>query len=169
MSENTPYQKTEEQLGEAKIAENDPTLKLNNRIQKILCRLRKEKKFTGREYFQIYLSDPIPPRLHGAVKAHNTVKNYPMRTNVPTIETSAYGISKYLVEINQPTLSKINNKVRNSKSRSKTMENGTKPAEVQLPYHVVNLHPSVPSLNLTDIHQLPENLGPIGLSIMVII
>ena len=49
------------------------------------------------------------------------------------------------------------------------MENGTKPAEVQLPYYVVNLHPSVPSLNLTDIHQLPENLGPIGLSIMVII
>ena len=168
MSENTPYQKTEEQLGEAKIAENDPTLKLNNTIQKILCRLRKEKKFTGREYFQIYLSDPIPPRLHGAVKAHNTGKNYPMRTNVPTIET-AYGISKYLVEIIQPTLSKINNKVRNSKSRSKTMENGTKPAEVQLPYNVVNLHPSVPSLNLADIHQLPENLGPIGLSIMVII
>ena len=72
------------------------------------------------------------------------------------------------------------------------MGNGTKPAKVQLPYHVVNLHPSVPSdrsiqsiveflqedheeskkrtkLNLTDIHQLLGNLGPIGLSIMVII
>ena len=41
-------QKIEEQLGKAKIAENDPTLKFTNKIQKILCRLRKEKKFTDR-------------------------------------------------------------------------------------------------------------------------
>ena len=37
-------QKIEEMLGKAKIAENDPTLKFTNKIQKMLCRLRKEKK-----------------------------------------------------------------------------------------------------------------------------
>ena len=63
-------QKIEEQLGKTKIAENDPTLKFTNKIQKILCRLSKEKKFTDKEYFQIYPSDSIPPRLYGTIKAH---------------------------------------------------------------------------------------------------
>ena len=54
-------QKIEKQLGKVKIAENDQTLKFTNKIQKILCQLRKEKKFTDKEYFQMYLSDRIPP------------------------------------------------------------------------------------------------------------
>ena len=70
------------QLGKAKIAENDPTLKFTNKIQKILCRIRKGKKFRDREYFQIYPSDPIPPRLYGTIKAHKWEKNCPMRTIV---------------------------------------------------------------------------------------
>ena len=114
LSEKNAMQKIEEQLGKAKIAENDPTLKFTNKIQKILCRLRKEKKFTDKEYFQIYPSDPIPPQLYGTIKAHKSEKNYPMRTIVLTIGTPAYGISKYLVEIIQPTLNKSNNKIQNS-------------------------------------------------------
>ena len=70
------------QLGKAKIAENDPTLKFTNKIQKILCRIRKGKKFRDREYFQIYPSDPIPTRLYGTIKAHKWEKNCPMRTIV---------------------------------------------------------------------------------------
>ena len=42
-------QKIEEQLGKAKVVENDPTLKLTNKMQKI-CQLRKEKKLTDKEY-----------------------------------------------------------------------------------------------------------------------
>ena len=48
-------QNTEEQLGKAKIVGNDLKLKFTNKIQKI-CRLRKEKKFTDREYVQIVRS-----------------------------------------------------------------------------------------------------------------
>ena len=48
-------QNIEEQLGKAKIVGNDLTLKFTNKIQKI-CRLRKEKKFTDRECFQIVRS-----------------------------------------------------------------------------------------------------------------
>ena len=44
LSEKNDMQKIEEQLGKVKIAENDPTLKFTNKIQKMLCRLRKEKK-----------------------------------------------------------------------------------------------------------------------------
>ena len=101
LPENNALQKIEEQLGKVKIAENDPTLKFTNKIQKILCRLRKEKKFTDKEYFQTYPSDLITPRLYGTIKAHKPEKNYPMITIVTTIGTPAYGISKYLVEIIQ--------------------------------------------------------------------
>ena len=69
-------QKFEKQLGKAKIAENNPALKFTNKIQKILCQLRKENKFRGREYFQIYPSDLVPPRLYGTMKAHKPEKNY---------------------------------------------------------------------------------------------
>ena len=39
-----------------------------------------------------------------------------MRTIVSTIRTPAYGISKDLVQIIQPTLNKSNNKIQNSTS-----------------------------------------------------
>ena len=179
LSEKNAMEKIEEQLGKAKVAENDPTLKFTNKIQKILCRLRKEKKFTDREYFQIYPSDPIPPRLYGTVKAHKPEKNYPMRTIVSTIGTPAYGISKYLVEIIQPTLNK-NNKIQNSTSFVHEAKDWKiEPTEIQVSYDVVNIYPSVPldrsiqvvveflqndhaelkkrtKLNLTDIQQLLE-------------
>ena len=99
------------------MAENDPTTKFTNKIQKILCRLSKEKKFTDREYFQIYPSCPIPPRLYGTIKAaHKPEKNYRMRTIVSTMGPPGYGISKYLAEIIQPTLDKNNKKIQNSTS-----------------------------------------------------
>ena len=145
ISEKNAMQKIEEQLGKAKIEENDPTLKFTNKIQKILCRLRKEKKFADREYFQVYLSDPIPPRLYGIIKAHKSEKNYPMRNIVSTIGTTAYGISKYLVEIIQPTLNKNNNKIQNSTSFVYEAKDWKiEPTEIQVSYDVVNLYPSVP-------------------------
>ena len=180
LPEKRGMQKIEEQLGKAEIAENDPTLKFTNKIQKILCRLRKEKKFADKEYFQIYPSDPIPPRLYGTIKAHKPEKNYPMRTIVPTIGTPAYGISKYLVQIIQPTLNKTNNKIHDSKSFVHEAKDWKiEPTESQVSYDIVNLYPSVPldrsiqviveflqddhpklkkrtKLNLTDIQQLLE-------------
>ena len=48
-------QKIEEQIGKAKIAENE----VHQQNPKKICRLRKEKMFTDRKYFQIYPSDHI--------------------------------------------------------------------------------------------------------------
>ena len=110
MSKKKCYaKKKKEQLVKTKIAENDPTLKFIKKIQKILFLLRKEKKF--REIIFPNISDPIPPRLHGTIKAHKPKKNYPMRTIVSTTGTPTHGIFKYLVEIIQPTLNK-NNKIQ---------------------------------------------------------
>ena len=71
-SEGVSINKIEEQPGKAKVIDEDPTQKYTRKIQKHLCKLRKEKK-----YFEIYPSDPISPRLYGTVKAHKPEKNYP--------------------------------------------------------------------------------------------
>ena len=97
-----------------------------------------------------------------------------------TIGTPAYGISKYLVEIIQPTLNKNNNKIQNSTSFVHEAKDWKiEPTETQVSYDVVNLYPSVPldrsiqviveflqddhaelkkrtKLNLPDIQQLLE-------------
>ena len=107
----------------------------------LLCKyfVRKEKKFTDREYFQIYPSDPIPLRLYGTIKTHKSEKNYPMRTIVSTIGTPAYGITKYLVEIIQPTLNKNNNKIQSSTSFVYEAKDWKiEPTEIQVSYNVVN-------------------------------
>ena len=180
LSENDAIKKIEEQLGKAKVIDEDPTQKFTSKIQKCLCELRKQKKFTDKEYFDLYPSDPIPPRLYGTVKAHKPEKNYPMRTIVSTIGTPPYGISRYLVNIIQPTLNKNIHKVQNSTSFVNEAKDWLiDPDEIQVSYDVVNLYPSVPldkaisvvieylhqdyinvktrtKLSLKDIHQLIE-------------
>ena len=59
LSEGDVIKKIEEQLGKAEVIDEDPTQKYTNKIQKHLCKLRKEKKFTDKEYFEIYPSGPI--------------------------------------------------------------------------------------------------------------
>ena len=103
-----------------------------------------------------------------------------MRTIVSTIGTPAYGISKYLVQIIQPTLNKSNNKIQNLTSFVHEAKDWKiEPTENQVSYDVVNLYPLIPldrsiqviveflqddhaelkkrtKLNLTDIQQLLE-------------
>ena len=104
---------------------------------------KKKKVYRQRIYFQIYPSDPIPPQLNGTIKAHKPEKNYPMKTIVSTIGTPAYGISKYLVEIIQPTLNKNNNKVQNSTSFVHEAKGWkVKPTKIQVSQDVENLYRS---------------------------
>ena len=53
LSERDAIKKIEEQLGKANIIDEDPTQKYTSKIRKHLCKLRKEKKFTDQEYFEI--------------------------------------------------------------------------------------------------------------------
>ena len=97
-------QKAEEQIRESVVSNTDPRSPPTSKIQKHLATLCKQQKFETRTYFQLYPSDPIPPRLYGVIKAHKPEKCYPMRAIVSAIGTLAYGISQYLVELIQPNL-----------------------------------------------------------------
>ena len=68
-----------------------------------------------------------------------------MQVIVSTIGAPPYGISKYLVDIIQPTLNKNHHKVKNSRSfvsQAQTWE--IEPDEIQVSYDVTNLYPSIP-------------------------
>ena len=59
VTNDTAKEKIEEQLGKATKAKIDPTSRLTNKIQKKLCKRRKENKFTNKAYFELYPSDPF--------------------------------------------------------------------------------------------------------------
>ena len=70
MKETDAIHKTEEQIGESAVSNTDPTSMLTSKIQRYLAALREQQNFEIRTYFQLYPSDPIPPRLFGVIKAH---------------------------------------------------------------------------------------------------
>ena len=83
-----------------------------------------------------------------------------MRVIVSTIGTPPYGISKYLVDIIQPTLNKSQHKVKNSKSFvSQAQTWKIEPDEIQVSYDVTNLYPSIPIDKAIDVilQQLSED------------
>ena len=111
-------------------------------------------------YFELYPSDSIPPRLYGTIKAHKPEKSFPMRVIVSTICTPPYGISKYLVDIIQPTLNKNHHKVKSSRSFiSQAQTWKIEPDEIQVSYDVTNLYPSIHIDKAIDviIQQLSED------------
>jgi len=137
--------KINEQIGEARILNKDPTKTLVTKFQQHISKLRKSNKIDDKTFYQIYPSDAVPPRLYGCIKAHKPEKDYPMRTIVSTIGTAFYGTSKYLVDMIQPTLDMNPIRVKNSISfidEAKTWI--IDPDEVQVSYDVVALYPSVP-------------------------
>ena len=144
--------KIEEQIGNTEIIKVDPTTSLARKFQSTLRELKKQNKFTDREYEHLYPSDPIPPRMYGAIKAHKPEKNYPMRVIVSTIGTPSYKTSDHLVKLIQPTLNKNQTRLRNSETFVNQAKNWTIEAdEVQIYYDVVNLYPSVPVKETTDV------------------
>ena len=112
LSERDAINTIEEPLG--KTIDEDPIRKYTSKIHKHLCKLRKKKKFTDKEYFETYPSDPILPLLYGTVKANKPEKNYPLRTALSIIGRPPYGKSKCLVKIIQPTLHESQHKIKNS-------------------------------------------------------
>ena len=83
-----------------------------------------------------------------------------MRLIVSTIGTPPYGISKYLVDISQPTLNKNKDKVKHSKSFvSQPQTWKVEPDEIQVSYDVTNLYPSILIDNAIDVilQQLNED------------
>ena len=152
ISNEDVLEKIHEQMGTTSIVEEDPTQEITRKVQKTMRELKREGKFTEKEYKVIYPSDAIPPRLYGTIKAHKPEKNYPARLIVSTIGTPTYGLSKYLVQITQPTLNKNETRLVNSRSFKETAQHwDIEKDEIQVSYDVVNLYPQVPIQESIDI------------------
>jgi len=142
----TAITKIREQIGHTTIINEDPTPKFTRKVQSILRKFNKLGRFTKLEYKNLYPSDPLPPRMYGAVKAHKPEKDYPMRIVVSTLGTPTYNISEYLVKIIQPTLNLNKTRLKNSRTFIEQAKSWVvSKDDVQVSYDVVNLYPSVPT------------------------
>ena len=140
-----------EGIGNTKILNKDPTNTHLKKIQQVLSSIKKEIDITKKLYYQLYPSDAIPPRAYGQCKAHKPSKSYPFRILVSTIGTAPYKLSEYLVKIIQPTLSKSEVVIKNSKAFVDiAKEWDIEPNEIQVSYDVVALYPSVPVKKAID-------------------
>ena len=75
-----------------------------------------------------------------------------MRTIVSTVGTATHGLSEHLVKIIQPALNKSETRIKNSAEfvrEAKTWDIAVN--EVQVSYDVVNLYPSVPLQEATNV------------------
>ena len=145
LTNNMSNSKMIEGIGQTKILEKDPTITHVKKVQKLLVKIKKEVDIPAELYRRLYPSDAIAPRAYGQCKAHKPSKSYPFRILVSTIGTAPYKVSEYLVKIIQPTLSKSNVMIKNSKvfvEEAKTWD--IDPDEIQVSYDVVALYPSVP-------------------------
>ena len=106
LCEQARMNKINNELGEAKVITKDPTNTLVRKVQRQVSQLHKDNKIDKSQFFQMYPSDAVPPRMYGMIKAHKPEKKFPMRTVVSTIGTATYGASKFLVDVFQPTLNK---------------------------------------------------------------
>ena len=92
---------------------------------------------------------------HAVYKFFNDIT---IRTNtLSTLATPLYGISKYLVDIIQPTLNENQHKVKNFVSQAQTWK--IEPNEIQVSFDVTNLYPSIPIDKAIDVilQQLSED------------
>ncbi|XP_057316880.1 uncharacterized protein LOC130657913 [Hydractinia symbiolongicarpus] len=165
--------KKKEQISKAKMLTDDPTPYLARKFRSALSKLKKQNKFTKREYEYLYPSDPIPPRMYGTIKAHKPENNYPMRVVVSTIGTPSYRTSEHLVKIIQPTLNKNKTRLKNSKTFVETSKSWTiTPDKVQVSYDL-SISTGERSNRLLLIWEdkiyLLQNSGPIGLALMVVV
>lgn len=113
-----------------KCIDHDPTLINEDRLIRLLLRLKKEGFITNGEY---NLARPVSSRaarLYGQPKLHKTEQNYPLRPVMSAIKTVGYGLGRMLSNRlshlrKSPYVIKNSfdflNKIKSSKNVSKTM------------------------------------------------
>jgi hypothetical protein len=77
-----------------KIIDNDPTLKNEMKLTRLLLKLNKQKFLTDNEYHKAKPSGSRPARIYGLPKLHKL--NQPLRPVMSATKTVAYGLGKVL-------------------------------------------------------------------------
>ncbi|XP_065653114.1 uncharacterized protein LOC136080421 [Hydra vulgaris] len=173
-------EKTRKHIGPTKIISIDPTLNYAIKIKSFLSKLNKKQSFSKDEYESIYPSDSLLPCLYGLIKAHKQDKSYPMRVVVSTIDTPRDGILNYLDRRIQPVSFDIVNLypsiplkettlvLLDQLNKSVSYKNSTKLTLTETKQLIELCLFRYYFLWNGEIHEL-ENLGPIGLSFMVVL
>ena len=91
--------------GNFKILDHDPTKKTEEKIQRILRKMK--NRLPPQEYLRLYPSGSCPGKFYGTAKMHkifenDTVDELPIRPIVSNIGTATYDLAKYLAKLLSP-------------------------------------------------------------------
>jgi hypothetical protein len=75
---------------------HDPTLDIENDLNRFLLELKKEGFISDQEYKLSYSTGSRPARIYGLPKLHKKRENYPLRPVMSATKTVAYGLGKML-------------------------------------------------------------------------
>ena len=78
----------------------DPTTSLENRMNSVLLRLRREGNLSGKTYYHVCSSAAGVPRLYGLPKVHKP--DIPLRPIVSFVSSPTYTLSKFLAYLLSP-------------------------------------------------------------------
>ena len=115
MDKDDYLRKVNEHLSDSNIYKtlpNNPQNQLKNSVNKVLQRLKSEKKLSKAEYDLLYCSTAQTPRYYALIKTHKI--NYPIRPIVSFIGSPTYQISKFLSKILTPFTNLASQKLKNS-------------------------------------------------------
>ena len=122
----------------------DPTTSLENRMNSVLLRLRREGRLSDKTYYHLRSSAAGVPRLYGLPKVHKP--DVPLRPIVSFVSSPTYALSKFLASLLSPIVGLSDSHVRNSQQFAQfiTTQN-VSDSEVLVSFNVVSLFTRVPT------------------------
>ena len=122
----------------------DPTTSLENRMNSVLLKLRREGRLSGKIYYHLRSSAAGVPRLHGLPKVHKP--DVPLCPIVSFVSSPTYALSKFLASLLSPIVGLSDSHVRNSQQFAQFITTQNVPdSEVLVSFDVVSLFTRVPT------------------------
>ena len=122
----------------------DPTTSLENRMNSVLLRLRREGRLSGKTYYHLHSSAAGVPRLYGLPKVHKP--DVPLRPIVSFVPSPTYALSKFLASLLSPIVRLSDSQVRNSQQFAQFITTHNVPdSEVLVSFDAVSLFTHVPT------------------------
>ena len=122
----------------------DPTTSLENRMNSVLLRLRREGRLSDKTYYHLRSSAAGVPHLYGLPKVHKP--DVLLRPIVSFVSSPMYALSKFLASLLSPIVGLSDSHVRNSQQFAQFITTQNVPdSEVLVSFDVVSLFTCVPT------------------------
>ena len=123
--------------------QNNPQSKIQYKVNRLLSKLKEEKKISKQQYDRMYCSTAVTPKFYGLIKTHK--ENNPIRPIISFIGSPTYQISKFLSSLLTPFTNLSDCKLKNSIEAKECLKTtNLDPREILVSFDVKSLFTSIP-------------------------